>query len=204
MEISHPQGHLGGRTSKRGTEAQIGPRRERGAHRARRDTVPCGREIEVVGLPGSERRGRARPFILKSAPPRLGNPRFPIPSYTEGAACPFRPIPSFDSQQPASKTLRVFSSGCWESNPVYLYPKQAYYRYTTARLRHAEAMWLRQGNARNIVVTAKAGFAKVSAGRPVLLSDSNFTLSYFCFRINAKADLSLPVVQWIERGTSNP
>ena len=24
-------------------------------------------------------------------------------------------------------------SGRWESNPVYLYPKQAYYRYTTAR-----------------------------------------------------------------------
>ena len=26
-------------------------------------------------------------------------------------------------------------SGCWESNPVYLLPKQAYYRYTTARVR---------------------------------------------------------------------
>ena len=28
-------------------------------------------------------------------------------------------------------------SGRWELNPVYLLPKQAYYRYTTARCAHA-------------------------------------------------------------------
>ena len=25
-------------------------------------------------------------------------------------------------------------SGCWELNPVYMLPKHAYYRYTTARI----------------------------------------------------------------------
>lgn len=30
--------------------------------------------------------------------------------------------------------LRLFLSGCWESNPVYLLPKETYYRYTTARI----------------------------------------------------------------------
>ncbi len=28
---------------------------------------------------------------------------------------------------------KYVKSGCWESNPVSLLPKQVYYRYTTAR-----------------------------------------------------------------------
>ena len=31
------------------------------------------------------------------------------------------------------RALSLVTSGRWESNPVYLLPKQAYYRYTTAR-----------------------------------------------------------------------
>ena len=32
-----------------------------------------------------------------------------------------------------STSFTFVQSGCWELNPVYLLPKQAYYRYTTAR-----------------------------------------------------------------------
>ena len=47
----------------------------------------------------------------------------------------------FDSQtrakqfarSPLVQSLRSFSSGCWESNPALLFPKQIYYRYTTPR-----------------------------------------------------------------------
>lgn len=41
-----------------------------------------------------------------------------------------------EQSEPANfeKNLECLSwSGCWESNPVYLLPKQTYYRYTTAR-----------------------------------------------------------------------
>ena len=38
-----------------------------------------------------------------------------------------------DSEAPPLAVFFYLQSGRWELNPVYLYPKQAYYRYTTAR-----------------------------------------------------------------------
>ena len=57
-----------------------------------------------------------------------------IPKYTE--KCERNPAEGGASEQPNapqfSKCLNW--SGCWESNPVYMLPKQAYHQYTTARI----------------------------------------------------------------------
>ena len=72
-----------------------------------------------------------------------------------GASCSTHIAPPFDSRRNARRRIAhpcsprgnknssaswrisyfcfFTGSGCWESNPVYMHPKHAYYRYTTAR-----------------------------------------------------------------------
>ena len=44
------------------------------------------------------------------------------------------------SKAPTVVGAFCFLSGRWESNPVNVLPKHAYYRYTTARIRSAFAL----------------------------------------------------------------